>query len=109
MTDNNSGVLVIVEVEDSQPIDLALEMLALARRLTDNIGGTVTAVAFGTGLETIGEMLVAFGADQVLINDKFVVTLRNDNWRILHKNKWYRHKSDLQHFIDNYILKEQNK
>ena len=45
----------------------------------------------------------------VLINDKFVVTLRNDNWRILHKNKWYRHKSDLQHFIDNYILKEQNK
>ena len=69
MTDNNSGVLVIVEVEDSQPIDLALEMLALARRLTDNIGGTVTAVAFGTGLENIGEMLVAFGADQVLIND----------------------------------------
>jgi len=45
----------------------------------------------------------------VLVNDKFVVTLRNDNWRILHKNKWYRHKSDLQHFIDNYILKEQNK
>ena len=45
----------------------------------------------------------------VLINDEFVVTLRNDNWRILHKNKWYRHKSDLQHFINNYILKEQNK
>ena len=45
----------------------------------------------------------------VLINDKFVVTLRNDNWRILHKNKWYRHKSDLQHFIDNYILKEYKK
>ncbi len=69
MTDNNNGVLVVVEVEDSQPIDLGLEMLALARRLTDNIGGTVTAVAFGTGLETIGETLVAFGADQVLIND----------------------------------------
>lgn len=45
----------------------------------------------------------------VLVNDKFVVTLRNDNWRILHKNKWYRHKSDLQHFIDNYILKEYKK
>jgi len=45
----------------------------------------------------------------VLINDKFVVTLRNDNWRILHKSTWYRHKSDLQHFIDNYILKEYKK
>ena len=42
----------------------------------------------------------------VLINGKFVVTLLNDNWRILHKNKWYRHKNDLNHFIDNYILKE---
>ena len=69
MTDNNNGVLVVVEVEDSQPIDLGLEMLALARRLTESMGGSVTAVAFGTGLETIGEMLVAYGADQVLLND----------------------------------------
>ena len=69
MTDNNNGVLVVVEVEDNQPIDLGLEMLALARRLTDSMGGSVTAVAFGTGLETIGEMLIAYGADRVLIND----------------------------------------
>ena len=53
----------------SQPIDLGLEMLALARLLTDSMGGTVTAVAFGTGLETTGEILTAYGADQVLIND----------------------------------------
>ena len=59
MTDNNNGVLVVLEVEDSQPIDLGLEMLALARRLTDCMGGSVTAVVFGTGLKTIGEMLVA--------------------------------------------------
>ncbi len=69
MTDNNNGVLVVVEVENNQPIDLGLEMLALARRLTDVMGGSVTAVAFGTGLETIGEMLIAYGADRVLIND----------------------------------------
>ena len=31
MTDNNNGVLVVVEVVGSQPIDLGLEMLALAR------------------------------------------------------------------------------
>jgi electron transfer flavoprotein alpha subunit len=72
MTDNNNGVLVVVEVVGSQPIDLGLEMLALARRLTDSMGGTVTAVAFGTGLETTGEILTAYGADQVLINDNAI-------------------------------------
>ena len=72
MNDKNNGVLVIVEVLESQPIDLGLEMLALARRLTDSMGGIVTAVAFGTGLETTGETLIAHGADQVLINDNAI-------------------------------------
>ena len=74
MTDNKNGVLVVVEVLESQPIDLGLEMLALARRLTDSMGGIVTAVAFGTGLETTGETLIAHGADQVLINDNAIFT-----------------------------------
>ena len=72
MTDNNNGVLVVVEVSESQPSDLGLEMLALARYLTDSMGGIVTAVAFGTGLETTGETLIAHGADQVLINDNSI-------------------------------------
>jgi hypothetical protein len=42
----------------------------------------------------------------VLVNGKFVVTLLHDNWRNLYKNRWYRHKADIQHFIDNYVLKE---
>ena len=50
MTDDNNGVLVVVEVAKSQPVDLGIEMLALARQLTDNLGGVVTAVAFGAGL-----------------------------------------------------------
>ena len=44
---------------------------------------------------------------EVLINDKFVVTLLNNNWRVLHRNTWYRHKPDVQHFIDNYVLKDE--
>jgi len=72
MTDNNNGVLVVIEVVEGQPIDLGLEMLALARRLTDNMGGTVTAVAFGSGLEPTGEILTSYGADQVLINDNAI-------------------------------------
>ena len=38
MTDKNNGVLVVVEVAESQPVDLGLEMLGLARRLTDGFG-----------------------------------------------------------------------
>ena len=72
MTDNNNGVLVVVEVSESQPSDLGLEMLALARNLTDSMGGIVTAVAFSTGLETTGETLIAHGADKVLINDNSI-------------------------------------
>ena len=45
----------------------------------------------------------------VLVNGTFVITLLNDNWRNLYKNKWYRHKADVQHFIDNYVLKEYKK
>ena len=69
MTDNDSGVLVVVEVADGQPVDLGKEMLGLARQLTENLGGNVTAVAFGAGLENTGEILIAHGADQVLVND----------------------------------------
>ena len=72
MTDKNNGVLVVVEVAETQPVDLGLEMLGLARRLTDGLGGAVTAVAFGAGLENIGEILIAHGADQVLVNDNTI-------------------------------------
>jgi hypothetical protein len=42
----------------------------------------------------------------VLVNDKFVVSLLNNTWRVLHKNKWYKHKNDLQHFVNNYVYKD---
>ena len=72
MTYGNNGVLVVIEVAESKPVDLGLETLALARQLADNLGGDVTAVAFGAGLENIGEKLIAHGADQVLVNDNAI-------------------------------------
>lgn len=42
----------------------------------------------------------------VLIDEKFVVSLSDNNWRIAGKNKWYRHKNDIDHFIYNYIYKD---
>ena len=44
----------------------------------------------------------------VLINDKFVVSLTNNKWRIKNKNKWYLHKEDIDHFVNKYILGENN-
>ena len=69
---DNSGILVVIETADGQPVDPACEMLGLARRLAGGVGGAVTAVALGTGLNGIGEVLVARGADRVLITDDAV-------------------------------------
>ena len=66
---DSSGILVVVETADGRPVDLVFEMLGLARRLADGLGGTVTAAALGAGLDGIGEVLVAGGADRVLIVD----------------------------------------
>jgi len=41
-----------------------------------------------------------------LINRKFIVSLANNKWRVIGKNKWYMHKNDLTHFVDNYINKD---
>ena len=65
----SNGILVVVETADGQPVDLVFEMLGLARRLADSLGGTVTAVALGTNLDGVGEVLLARGADRVLIAD----------------------------------------
>ena len=41
----------------------------------------------------------------VLINKKFVVSLVDNNWRVLNKNTWYKHR-DIKHFVSNYIRKD---
>ena len=46
----------------------------------------------------------AYNSGLVLINDKFVVSLINNKWRIKNKNKWYLHKEDVDLFVNTYIL-----
>ena len=41
----------------------------------------------------------------VLVDKKFVVSLIDNNWRVLDKNTWYKHK-DIKHFVSNYIRKD---
>lgn len=41
----------------------------------------------------------------VLIDKKFVVSLLHNNWRVLNKNTWYKHR-DIKHFVSNYVRKD---
>lgn len=43
-----------------------------------------------------------------LINGKFVVSIITNSWRTINKSKWYKHKKDLQHFVNNYIYKDKS-
>ena len=43
----------------------------------------------------------------VIIDDKYIVSLSNNKWRVARRNVWYRHKLDVHHFIDNYVLKDE--
>ena len=40
----------------------------------------------------------------VIVNRKFIVCLLDNQWRTVKNKQWYKHKEDLDHFIDNYIL-----
>jgi electron transfer flavoprotein alpha subunit len=80
MTDR-TGIAVLVECEDGTPLPLATELLGLARSLAREIGGTVTAIALGSGISGAGDTLVAHGADRVYLADDPVFTpYRADAW-----------------------------
>lgn len=44
----------------------------------------------------------------VIVDDKFIVSLASNKWRVQGRNTWYMHKNDLQHFVDNYVRKDRN-
>ena len=76
-----SNLLVIVEVIEDRPIDLAYEMLGLAHKLVDESGGTVQACILGNDLDNLGEDLIAHGADEVYIVDAPVLAeYQADTW-----------------------------
>lgn len=42
----------------------------------------------------------------ISINEKFIVSLKSNKWKVKGKNIWYRHKHDLKSFVDTYIVKK---
>lgn len=66
---NPSNLFVVGEVVDGHPVGLCHEMLGLARALVDASGGAVHAGILGSGLDGVGEDLIAHGADTVRVVD----------------------------------------
>jgi electron transfer flavoprotein alpha subunit len=75
------NLLVVVEVAGHRPIRLAYEMLGLAQALFDGSERTVHACALGSGLDGLGEDLIAHGADRAYIIDTPVfASYQADAW-----------------------------
>jgi electron transfer flavoprotein alpha subunit len=76
-----SDVLVVVESEAGEPSSLSYEVLGLARRLGDALGGKVAALVLGSGLGEVGTDLLASGADRVyLVDDPALGAYQADAW-----------------------------
>lgn len=81
MTSDPAGILVVAETEQGRVVSTSLELLGLARRLCDELGGSVSAVVLGRDLDRIGTELVSHGADRVyLADDAALAEYQADAW-----------------------------
>jgi electron transfer flavoprotein alpha subunit len=61
------GVWVIAEHRDGKLADVTLELLGAARPMAEKLGHKVTAVVLGHQVTSLGQQLLAAGADDVLL------------------------------------------
>lgn len=63
------NIWVVAEAADGVLLPATLEVMGQARDLADQIGVYVYGVLLGQGVESLGEGLIAYGADRVLVAD----------------------------------------
>ncbi len=63
------GVAVYCEVKDDKIAPIATEGLGIGRKLADDLGGELSAVLLGSGIGSMAEQAVAYGADKVYVVD----------------------------------------
>ncbi len=63
------GVLVHGEVNDGKLSAIATELLGSGRKLADDLGGPLSAVLLGSGVSSLAQEAIAFGADKVYVVD----------------------------------------
>jgi electron transfer flavoprotein alpha subunit len=67
MTDRN--IWVFMEQEDGHIADVSLELLAKASELARTLNSQVWGLVFGHQIEALGEKIIQYGADRVLVAD----------------------------------------
>jgi len=63
------NIWAVAETADGALLPASLEVLGQARELADQIGVYVYGILLGDGVESLGQNLIAFGADKVLVAD----------------------------------------
>lgn len=75
-----SGVLVVVELAQGRPAAVSLELLGMARLVSSQTGGVVSALVFSGDLQ-IAAALIAHGADKVVsVADPAAAEYNSDTW-----------------------------
>ena len=46
-----------------------------------------------------------YSTGEAIINNKYIISLRNRRWRVKGFSEWYWHKQDIKDFTENVILK----
>lgn len=65
-----NNILIYIEMNEmGQVADVSLELCSKGRRLADELGVKLEAVAAGHGLDTIGQQLYPYGVDTILCAD----------------------------------------
>jgi electron transfer flavoprotein alpha subunit len=78
---NESDVLVLAELAQGEPIEVTYELLGLARRLVEGLGGRVSATVLGNGVDNAAQNLIAGGADRVYVADNAALAeYQGDAW-----------------------------
>jgi len=64
-----NSVFVYCEIEDGIVADVSLELLTKGKKLAQQIGGKLEALAIGSGLDKIGEQVYPYGVDVLHVAD----------------------------------------
>jgi len=64
-----NSVFVYCEIEEGHVSDVSLELLTKGRKLANQLGVKLEAIAIGSGLETIGKQVYQYGVDVLHVAD----------------------------------------
>ena len=75
------GVMVYGEVVDGKLAGIATELLGCGRKLADDLGEELSAVLVGSGVNSLAQEAIAFGADKVyVVDDALLADYQGDSY-----------------------------